>query len=146
MSGSSSPAWFVLCAFEALTAPQMHKEQENRGTRDVVQSTDVPAEAPVGAMSREGIAADPKVTPAVAPMRTSPVTSHCCARYATRTSVTLANFVNSGRANENRCHTDTRSTPRRRPRGDSITSPTSYILNQTPRQWTRFESARPHVV
>ncbi|TML08430.1 MAG: hypothetical protein E6G39_17915 [Actinobacteria bacterium] len=50
-------------------------------------------------------------------MRTRLVTSHCGARYATRTSVTLANFVNSGRANENRCHAHTRSTPRKRPRG-----------------------------
>jgi len=51
-------------------------------------------------------------------MRTSLVTSHCAARYATRTSLTLANFVNSGRANENRSHTDTPPTPRKRPRGD----------------------------
>src|SRR5438552_4828645 len=43
MSGSSSPASFELCASGHLSGGQMHKGQENRSTRDVVQSTDVPA-------------------------------------------------------------------------------------------------------
>jgi hypothetical protein len=46
MSGSSSPASFVLRVFEALTAPQMHEEQENRSARGVVRSIGVPAGTP----------------------------------------------------------------------------------------------------
>ena len=38
----------------------MHKEQENRSARDVVQSTDMPAEAPLCAMSRDGIVLAPE--------------------------------------------------------------------------------------